>query len=589
MKDFFKYAFATVVGIIIFLVIMSIFAVMSIVGMISSTQATKNVSKNSVLVMNLSGSMEEQTGDNILGMLTGQSTDAVGLSETLSAIRKAKKNDNVKGIYLETGMLSADYAQLQEIRNALLDFKKSGKWIVAYGDTYTQGTYYLASAANKIYLNPQGMVDWHGIGAQPIFVKDLLDKFGIKMQILKVGKYKSATETFTEDRMSDPNRQQTQAYINGLWQNMLKAVSESRHIPVEQLNTQADNLTIFGDPKEYVRNRFVDGLLYADQIKSEVKKLLGVEQDAAINQLSISDMQNVKEKHDGEQVAVYYAYGDIVQSPLPGGLFSGAHQIVATDVNKDLEDLMEDDDVKAVVIRVNSGGGSAYASELLWHQIELLKKKKPVVVSMGGMAASGGYYMSCGANWIVAEPTTLTGSIGIFGMIPDRSQLLTQKLGIKFDEVKTNKNSLFGTGARPMNAEEISYMTAYIDRGYNLFRQRVATGRKMTTDQVEAIAQGHVFLGQDALKIKLVDELGGLDKAVAKAAQLAKLKEYHTAEYPAPLSFTDQLLAETSRGNYLDEQLRAFLGEYYEPFLLLKTMNQQDVIQARIPFYLNIK
>lgn len=589
MKDFFKYAFATVVGIIIFLVVMSIFAAMSIVGMISSAQATKNVSKNSVLVMNLSGSMEEQAGDNILEMLTGQSTDAVGLSETLSAIRKAKENDNVKGIYIEAGLLSADYAQLQEIRNALLDFRKSGKWIVAYGDTYTQGTYYLASAASKIYLNPQGMIDWAGIGAQPIFVKDLLDKFGIKMQVLKVGKYKSATETFTEDKMSEPSRQQTQAYIDGLWQNMLKAVSESRHIPVQQLNAQADNLTIFGDPKEYVRNRFVDGLLYADQIKSEVKKLLGVEQDAAINQLSISDMQNVKEKHDGEQVAVYYAYGDIVQSQLPGGLFSGAHQIVATDVNKDLEGLMEDDDVKAVVIRVNSGGGSAYASEQLWHQIELLKKKKPVVVSMGGMAASGGYYMSCGANWIVAEPTTLTGSIGIFGMIPDRSQLLTQKLGIKFDEVKTNKNSLFGTGARPMNAEEISYMTAYIDRGYNLFRQRVATGRKMTTDQVEAIAQGHVFLGQDALKIKLVDELGGLDKAVAKAAKLAKINEYYTSEYPAPLSFTDQLLAETGSGNYLDEQLRAFLGEYYEPFLLLKTMNRQDVIQARIPFYLNIK
>lgn len=589
MKDFFKYAFATVVGIIIFLVIMSIFAVMSIVGMISSAQATKNVSKNSVLVMNLSGSMEEQAGDNILEMLTGQSTDAIGLSETLSAIRKAKENDNVKGIYIEAGLLSADYAQLQEIRNALLDFRKSGKWIVAYGDTYTQGTYYLASAASKIYLNPQGMIDWAGIGAQPIFVKDLLDKFGIKMQVLKVGKYKSATETFTEDKMSEPSRQQTQAYIDGLWQNMLKAVSESRHISTEQLNAQADNLIIFGDPKEYVRNRFVDGLLYADQIKSEVKKLLGVEQDAAISQLSISDMQNVKEKHDGEQVAVYYAYGDIVQSQLPGGLFSGAHQIVATDVNKDLEGLMEDDDVKAVVIRVNSGGGSAYASEQLWHQIELLKKKKPVVVSMGGMAASGGYYMSCGANWIVAEPTTLTGSIGIFGMIPDRSQLLTQKLGIKFDEVKTNKNSLFGTGARPMNAEEISYMTAYIDRGYNLFRQRVATGRKMTTDQVEAIAQGHVFLGQDALKIKLVDELGGLDKAVAKAAKLAKINEYYTSEYPAPLSFTDQLLAETGGGNYLDEQLRAFLGEYYEPFLLLKTMNRQDVIQARIPFYLNIK
>jgi protease-4 len=250
---------------------------------------------------------------------------------------------------------------------------------------------------------------------------------------------------------------------------------------------------------------------------------------------------------------------------------------------------MNDDDVKAVVVRVNSGGGSAYASEQIWHQITELKAKKPVVISMGGKAASGGYYMSCNANWIVAEPTTLTGSIGIFGMIPDRSQLLTQKLGIKFDEVKTNKNSTMGSSARPMNEEEIGYLQNYIIRGYSLFRQRVADGRKLQVNDVEKIAQGHVFLGQDAMKIKLVDQLGGLDVAVAKAAKLAKMKEYYTCSYPEQADWLSQLMSASSNSNYLDEQMRAAMGEYYEPFMLLKQMNQLDAIQARIPFFLNIK
>lgn len=589
MKEFFKYVGATIVGIFAVGLILAILGVMSIIGMITSTQATQNVSKNSVLVLNLSGTLQEQSDDNVFGLFAQDSFGSLGLDEILSAIKKAKETDKIKGIYIESGMFVADYASRQEIRNALLDFKKSGKKIVAYADSYSQGNYYIASVADKVFLNPQGMIDWHGIGAEPMFLKDLLAKFGIRFQVIKVGKYKSATESFTADKMSEPNREQTQAYINGLWANVCQAVSQSRKISVEKLNEYADSLITFNNPKDYVSAKLVDGLLYTDEVKKEVKKTFDLDMDDPISQVSIAEMKNVKEKSDGDEIAVYYAYGNIVDNPITGGIFGAQHAIVGPDVCKDLEALADDDDVKAVVLRINSGGGSAYASEQMWHQIAELKKKKPVVVSMGGMAASGGYYMSCNANWIVAQPTTLTGSIGIFGMIPDRSQLLTQKLGIKFDEVKTNRNALMGSNARPMNEEEIGYLTRYIDRGYNLFRKRVADGRKMSINQVEEIAQGHVFLGQDALKIKLVDELGGLDKAICKAAKLAKIDKYHTSNYPEGDDWLEQLFKMAGGGNYLDEQMRTALGDYYEPFTLLKTMNQQNMVQARIPFYLNIR
>ena len=589
MKDFFKYVLATIVGIVILFVVMAILGAMSLVGMVASGEATKNVSDNSVLVVNLSGTMEEQAGDNTLNQFLGSAASTMGLQETLEAIQKAKENDNVKGIYIEAGSFSADYASLQEVRNALLDFKKSGKWIVAYGDIYTQATYYLCSVADKVWMNPSGEIDWHGMASQPIFVKDLLAKVGIKMQVIKVGKYKSATEMYTEDHMSDANREQTQAYINSIWKQITNDVSSSRKISVDSLNAYADRLVMFEGAEAQKKYKFVDALLYHDQVKAEVKKLLKLDDDKSINQLSISDMQTVKRKKDGEQVAVYYAYGDIVDSPSQGMLMGGGHQIVANDVNNDLQSLADDDNVKAVVIRVNSPGGSAYASEQLWHQIEVLKQKKPVVVSMGGYAASGGYYMSSGANYIFAEPTTLTGSIGIFGTIPDRSELMTKKLGLKFDEVKTNKNAAFGTSSRPFNAEETSYLQSYINRGYQLFRKRVADGRKMTIEQVEAIAQGHVFTGADALKIKLVDELGGLDKAIAKAAQLAKIDEYYTNNYPAPPSIFDQLMNQAKGGNYLDDQLRVALGEYYQPFMLMREANQMSPVQARLPYFLNIK
>lgn len=590
MKDFFKYMSATVVGLIVFTLLTGVIGAMCIVGMIASGSSAKDVSENSVMVLNMSGMLDERSESSFMDELNGGTVGTIGLDDVLEAIGKAKDNDKIKGIYIEAGMLSADsYASLAAIRNALLDFKKSGKWIVAYGDVYTQGTYYVASVADKVFLNPSGQIDWHGISSQPVFLKDLMAKFGVKMQLAKVGTYKSAPEMYTADKMSDANREQVTAYVNGIWQNVCKAVSESRKISVEQLNAYADNFITLNDPKDFVKYKFVDKLIYTDQIDAEINKLLKQDADDNINTVSLAEMKVVKSKEEkGEEIAVYYAYGNIVDNAT-GGMMSNEHNIVSKTVCDDLKALMDDDDVKAVVLRINSGGGSAYASEQIWHYVEMLKKEKPVVVSMGGMAASGGYYISSGANWIVAEPTTLTGSIGIFGMFPDFSGLLTEKLGVKFDEVKTNKHSAFGTPARPFNEEEMRYLNNYIDRGYALFRSRVAQGRKMKVEQVEKIAQGRVWLGQDALKVKLVDELGGLDKAVAKAAQLAKLKEYHTAAYPGKTSWVDQLLNNLSGESYINAQARQALGEYYEPFMLMKDINNQSAIQARIPFKLNIK
>ncbi|MEJ8769380.1 signal peptide peptidase SppA [Prevotella sp. HCN-7019] len=590
MKGFFKQVLATIVGLIAFGAIVSIMGIMSVVGMIASGQATQKVNDNSVLVLNLSGVIEEQGQENILGQLTGNTVNNLGLDNLLSAIKKAKDNDNIKGIYIEAGVLQAGYATMQEIRNALLDFKKKGKWIVTYADTYSQGTYYIATVADKIYLNPKGMIDWHGLGAQPQFYKDLMAKFGVRYQVVKVGTYKSFTETYTEDRMSDANRTQVSAYINGTWNNICKAVSESRNISTDSLNAYADRMITFEPAENILKYKMVDGLIYADQVKDEIKKILKIGKDKKINQLGLSEIANVKgTKSTGEEIAVYYAYGSIVQS-AGASLFSQGHSIVGPDVCKDLEDLMNDDNVKAVVIRINSGGGDAYASEQLWHQMVELKKKKPVVVSMGDYAASGAYYMSCPANWIVAQPNTLTGSIGIFAAIPDMSGLITQKLGVKFDEVKTNRNSTFGNVmARPFNDEELGYLQGYVNRGYQLFRQRVADGRHQKTEDIEKIAQGRVWLGSDALKIKLVDQLGGLNQAIEKAASLAKLKEYHTKNYPAVPSWTEQFMASVGRKSYLDEQLRLTLGDLYEPFIMLRNMNEREVLQARIPFVLNIK
>ena len=588
MKAFFKNVFATFVGLFLFVLVTLLLGFVCIFGMVLSSESTTEIKNNSVLVINLSGPLNERTEENVITKFVGKTANETSLEDVLSGIEKAKADKNIKGIYLEAGVFVPNsYAALQEIRDALIDFKKSNKWIVAYGDSYTQGTYYLASVANDVYLNPQGMLDWHGLSTQRIYLKDMLAKFGVKVQVSKVGTYKSATEMFTGDKMSDADRQQTSAYLNGIWKYLLKGVGESRNIPIAKLNEYADSVITFANPADYLKMKLIDKLLYTDQVRNEIKKRLGIASGDDINQVSLADLKMVKADKNGNEIAVYYAYGDIVDAPVSGTSLS-QHNIVGKDVCKDLKELMDDDDVKAVVIRVNSGGGSAFASEQMWHQIMELKKVKPVVVSMGGYAASGGYYMSVPANWIVAEPTTITGSIGIFGMFPDFSGLASEKLGIKFDEVKTNKNGTFLSPMRPLTPDEMRMLQVYIDRGYNTFKDRVAQGRKLTMQQVETIAQGHVYTGEDALKIKLVDELGGLDKAVLKAVQLAKIKDYYTKNYPAPVNWLDQIFGDYVQDNYLSEQLHSSLGMLYQPFSILRTLNQQSAIQARIPYFINI-
>ena len=590
MKDFLKYVLATITGIIVLGLIMGIFFVISLVGLAASSASTVPVEKNSVFTFMLSGQVDERVQEDFVAQLSGQVSENMGLDDIVTSIKKAKENEDIKGIYIETGLFSVDApATAHAIREALLDFKKSGKWIIAYGDSYTQTEYYICSVADKIYMNPQGMVDWHGLAANPYFLKDFLAKFGVKYQLCKVGKYKSAPEMMTADKMSEPNREQVTAYMTGIWKVMLKDVSDSRKIPVDSLNAYADRFVALAEQSDLVKMKLVDKLMYTDEVKGEIKKLLKIDADEDINQLSLSDMINVKGvKEKGDEIAVYYAYGDIVDSETES-LIQQEHSIVANTVCKDLEKLANDDDVKAVVLRVNSPGGSAYASEQIWHAVQMLKAKKPVVVSMGGYAASGGYYISCGANYIYSEPTTVTGSIGIFGMFPDVSGLLTEKLGVKFDEVKTNKHAAFGTIARPFNEEEIALLDQYIGRGYELFRKRVADGRRLSVDAVEEIAQGRVWLGNDALGIKLVDAIGSMDDAVKKAAQLAKLSEYKTKGYPEPTDWFTQLLDMTSKSSYLDEQMRATLGEYYEPFRYVKNINKQNAIQARLPYFITIK
>ena len=588
MKDFFKNVFATMLGLFLFGIVMSFMGLMCLIGIIASSSSTTKIEDNSVLVLKLDGSMTEQEEENMMNSLQGISS--LSFEGTMKAIKKAKDDDKVAGIYLEAGQFGADLAQAEEIEKALLDFRKSGKWIIAYGENYSTLGYYLASTANKIYLNKEGMIEWSGIGGEKVYYKNLLAKVGIKFVTTKVGKYKSAVEQLTADNISDADREQTQRYLDGWWNTILATVAKNRSLNKDSLNAYADRVITLEAPENMQKYKLVDGLIYNDQIADIVRKQLGIDKEDDINKLTVDDINADDTPVTGEHIAVYYAYGDIVDKASPQSIFQDDRQIVGNDMCKDLEDLAKDDDVKAVVIRVNSGGGSAYASEQIWHQISELKKVKPVVVSMSGAAASGGYYLSSNANWIVADPTTITGSIGIFGLFLDRSELYTKKLGINYAEVKTNRNSVFGASGHPFTPEQLSLLQNNVNRGYILFKKRVAEGRKMTMEQVENIAQGRVWLGQDAIKLKLVDQLGGLDDAIVKAAKLAKMNDYETASYPSPLSTWEQLLGSYVGGDdLLNGKMQAYLGEFYEPFKIINDAKYMDKVQARMPYIIKIK
>ena len=591
MKDFIKYTLATIVGLLLFSTIMTVIFIISIAGMAASEGMTSPIQKKSILKISLNTSMEERADEMPfdIAALTGSEDETIGLDEAIIALDKAAKNKNILGVYLEGGSLSATPAMAEELRHALARFKESGKWILAYGDAYSKNAYYLSSLADKIMLNPIGFLDWSGLASEPIFYKGLLEKVGVKMQVFKVGTYKSAVEPFINTSMSDANREQVTSFLTSIWNNMLKDVAQSRAMSVEQLNGLADSMTMLSDPTLSVKSGLVDTLCYISDVKRILKEQAGLDEDDDLRFVTLKDVAHAEtlKAKVSDEIAVYYAYGDIVEET--GGMsFSTEHQIVGKKVIKDLQRLREDDDVKAVVMRVNSGGGSAYASEQIWKEVTLLKEKKPVIVSMGGMAASGGYYISCAANKILAEASTLTGSIGIFGMIPDPSELLTQKLGLNFDVVKTNALSDLGAMGRPLNETEGAMLQSHINQGYELFTGRVADGRKMKQDDVKAIAEGRVWTGEQALGIGLVDKLGDLDDAIAAAAEAAGIEKYSVGRYPDSEPWYADLL-DKQKKSYLEEEMRATLGEYYNSFNLLRTLSRQAPVQARIPFDPNIR
>lgn len=591
MKSFIKYTMATVVGIFLTMTLFTIISIISLAGMMATEGMSAPIKEKSILRLDLSGTLAERSDSNPFASLMNDGEEPLSLEDALLALDKAAKNENIIGVYLEGGVMGANPGMAQELRQALVEFKESGKWVVAYGDSYGKTAYYLSSVADSVLLNPEGNVDFGGMASQIMFYKDVMEKIGVKMQVFKVGTYKSAVEPFICTEMSPANREQVTSYLFSIWTNMLKDVAESRNMEVGKLNSLADSLTMISEASVALNGGLVDKLCYMDEVKAILREKSGLEdEDDDLVFASVADVaksETLDEKVD-EQVAVYYAYGEIVQSQGTGLGMSQEHQIVGEKMIKDLQDLREDDDVKAVVIRVNSPGGSAFASEQIWREVCLLKEKKPVVVSMGGMAASGGYYISCAANRIFAEPTTLTGSIGIFGMIPDMSELMTEKIGLKFDVVKTNEMSDIGTMARPFNEAESAQMQKMINRGYDLFTKRVADGRGMAQDSVKLIAEGRVWTGEQGLNIGLVDELGNLDDAVAHAAELAKVEKYRAVGYPAPDNPFDQLLNQT-KGGYLDSELRELLGEGYAVYSLVRNVKDADRIQARMPFEMNIQ
>lgn len=593
MKQFFKYVLATMVGVFLVGIILAILSVCSLVGMLAFGNSSTPVQDNSVLVIQLQGTIDERSQDNPLEGIWGSSMlQSQGLDDLLAAIKRAKEEEKVKGIYLEAGSFAgAMPATLQAVRKALVDFKKSGKFIVAYGDAYTQGTYYVCSVADSVVVNPKGLIEWSGLASQVMYYKDLLDKVGVDMQVVKVGTYKSAVEPFLLNEMSDANREQILTYDNEIWGEMTEAVSKSRGVSVERLNQLADSFVLFQEPKQYKVEKLADKLAYSDAVPGIIANMMKVDSPDDYHTLTVRDLatQSASEPKgtSGNIVAVYYAVGDIVDEAASG--FRQSPEIVSKTVVKDLKELADNDEVKAVVLRVNSGGGSAYASEQIWHQVMNIKAKKPIVVSMGDMAASGGYYISCAANRIYAEPTTITGSIGIFGMFPNAGKLLNDKLGVHVSTVKTNEMADFGDTWRPFTEQERAMAQQYVNRGYELFTQRCADGRHMKQDSIKAIGEGRVWTGVHAKQIGLVDELGGLNKAIACAKKLAKLDDASVITYPAKPSIFDNLLNDMQGNSYADSQLQKALGDYYPIFMNLKNVGRKTGIQASLPYSLQFK
>ncbi|MFT3737317.1 MAG: signal peptide peptidase SppA [Breznakibacter sp.] len=586
MAKFFKYLLATFVGGLVAALFLFVILLGFIGGIVALSSEEVVVKDNSILLLRLNGPIVERLTPNPIQDLFDEMSDkpqTEGLNQILSNIDKAKRDPKIKGILLDGGMLSAGYATIEEIRNALGSFKESGKFVYAYGTIYTQKAYYLASVADKVYVTPSGMVQFSGIYSERMFFKGTLEKLGVEMQVFKVGKFKSAVEPFIEEKMSDPAREQTQVYINSIWAHVLDKVSESRNIDKNSLNQLANQMPMFLDPQLLVDNGLVDGLKYKDELLVELKDLTNTSQSDDLASVTNKQYVNVfveKERKglERDKIAVIYASGDIDGTSSDG--------IKSDDLSRTIREARRDSSVKAIVLRINSPGGSALGSEIIWREVKLAKETKPVVVSMGDLAASGGYYIACAADTIVAHPTTLTGSIGIFGIIPN-AQGLFNKIGITFDGAKTNQFSDMPDLARPFRPEEKALMQAYVERGYQLFTQRCADGRKTTRNYIDSIGQGRVWAGQKSVDIKLVDKLGGINDAIAVAKDMAKLDNYKLVELPAEEDPLKQFL-KGAGGGAKAWAIKTLIGDGAEYLNAIEELPNNCPIQARLPYQIHL-
>lgn len=584
MKQFFKMMFASAFGVLLAAGILVAIAFSMLVGIAATWSGTPSYTpeERTVLKIRLDGTLVDSAEENPLAAFIGEEESTLSLRDLLAAIRVAREDSRVVGIYLESGVLSSGSASLGAIRDALTDFKASGKFVVAYGDLFTQGNYYLCSVADKIFLNPQGLLELSGIAAQTMFYKDLLAHLGIEMQIFRVGTYKSAVEPFMLDRMSDASREQIQSYVTVIWKNITEGIAASRSISEETVQAYANQGHSFSDPTVAIEKGLIDALKYRSEAEDYVRELAGQSghalRTATVAQINTSRSSSL---NPGDAcIAVLYAEGEIMDTEAND--FYDMEKCISTHVIEELARLREDDGVKAVVFRINSPGGSAYLSEQIWHQMVELRKKKPVVVSMGDVAASGGYYIACAANRIIAEPNTLTGSIGIFGVFPNAAGLF-DKIGLSTEVVKTNAFSDLGNLSRPMTESEKTLIQGYVERGYRTFLTRCADGRNMSLEAVDKIAQGRVWTGEQALEIGLVDALGGIDTAIRTAAELAEIDSYEVMPVSGSKNFWEELWT-SPLGEVRSTIAREVLGEEFMYYRALRQAKANMGLYARLPF-----
>ena len=580
MKQFLKFTLAAAAGLML-----GVFSIIIIFSIVAASGDSKEVQldKPYVLRLELNGEIQDRVEEMPfdLSEITGQDVNILGLNDILANIKKAKTDENIKGIYIEIGMISAGFATREEIRNALLDFKESGKFITTYSEIYTQGSYYLASVADYICMYPEGGMELRGLNSTIPFFTNAFKKMGIKPQVIRHGKFKSAVEPFMLTEMSDENREQIETYMGSIWEHFLKNVASDRKLTRDRLNEMAENLEI-QTTEDAVRLGLVDSLFYRDQFQNHLANLMEQENYDDINFISLKKYnkvknENARDKFKKEKVAVIYAQGEIQSG-------EGSETVIGSErISKAIRKARKDEKVKAIVLRVNSPGGSALASDVIWREMKLANEEKPVVVSMGDVAASGGYYIACASDKIYASPNTITGSIGVFGIMPNIEELMTDKIGITFDNVKTNKFADLGSVNRPLTQEEYDIIKKGVVDVYNTFTSKVAEGRDMSQENVDYIGQGRVWSGTNAMDINLIDEYGGLEAAVAGAAELAELEDYRIYELPEQKDPFQELLEQLEE-DMQTSWIKYQLGDQYKYYKTIQDIKHLKGVQARMPY-----